>query len=109
EIAQGGALGRPHLAEALREKGYVRSYEDGFATVIAKDSPAYVARVGLTPLEAVALMRDHGGVPALAHPGTVLGLEDLLPKLVAAGLAGIECYYAEHAASTTARCLALAR
>jgi hypothetical protein len=109
EIAQGGALGRPHLAEALREKGYVRSYDDAFATLIAKGSPAYVARVGLTPLEAVALIRDHGGVPALAHPGTVRGLEDLLPKLVAAGLAGIECYYAEHSPAMTARCLALAR
>jgi len=109
EIAQGGALGRPHLAEALREKGYVRSYDEAFATVIAKDSPAYVARVGLTPLEAVALVRDHGGVPALAHPGTVLALEDLLPKLITAGLAGIECYYGQQAPETTARCLALAR
>ena len=103
EIAQGGALGRPHLAEALREKGYVRSYDEAFATVIAKDSPAYVARVGLTPLEAVALVRDHGGVPALAHPGTVLALEDLLPKLITAGLAGIECYYGQQAPETTAR------
>ena len=109
EIAQGGALGRPHLAEALREMGYVRTYDEAFATLIAKDSPAYVARVGLTPLEAVALIRDRGGVPALAHPGTVIALEDLLPKLVAAGLAGIECYYAEHSPATTARCLALAR
>src|SRR2546428_13194198 len=71
--------------------------------------PAYVARVGLTPLEAGALIRERSGVPALAHPGTVIGLEDLLPKLVAAGLAGIECYYAEHSPATTARCLALAR
>jgi len=57
EIAQGGALGRPHLAEALLEKGYVRSYEESFDTILAKGSPAYVARVGLSPLEAVALVR----------------------------------------------------
>jgi len=109
EIAQGGALGRPHLAEALLEKGYVRSYEESFDTILAKDSPAYVARVGLSPLEAVALVRTHGGVPSLAHPGTVVGLEALLPKMVAAGLAGIEAYYGEHSPEMTERCLALAR
>jgi predicted metal-dependent phosphoesterase TrpH len=109
EIAQGGALGRPHLAQALFEKGYVNTYDEAFDTLIAKDSPAYVARVGLTPLEAVTLVREHGGVPSLAHPGTVIGLEDLLPKMVAAGLAGIEAYYGEHSPQMTARCLDLAR
>jgi predicted metal-dependent phosphoesterase TrpH len=109
EIAQGGALGRPHLAEALVEKGYVGSYEDAFDTIIAKDSPAYVARVGLAPLEAVELVRRHGGVPSLAHPGTVVGLEALLGRLVAAGLAGLECYYGEHSPEMTARYLELAR
>jgi len=109
EIAQGGALGRPHLAQALFEKGYVRSYDEAFNTLIAKDSPAYVARVGLTPLEAVTLVRTHGGVPSLAHPGTVVGLDEVLPKLVAAGLAGIEAYYGEHSPEMTARYLDRAR
>jgi hypothetical protein len=109
EIAQGGALGRPHLAQALFEKGYVKSYDQAFDTLIAKDSPAYVARVGLTPLEAVTLVREHGGVPSLAHPGTVVGLDALLPKLVAAGLAGIEAYYGAHSPEMTAACLARAR
>jgi predicted metal-dependent phosphoesterase TrpH len=108
EIAQGGALGRPHIAQALFEKGYVKSYDEAFDTLLAKDSPAYVARIGLSPLEAVELVRAHGGVPALAHPGTVLGLPDLLPRLVAAGLAGIECYYGEHSPSATMAYLALA-
>jgi len=101
--------GTSHLAQALFEKGYVRTYDDAFDTLIAKDSPAYVARVGLDPFEAVALVRKHGGVPSLAHPGTVVGLEELLPKLVAAGLAGIEAYYGEHSPEITARYLARAR
>jgi 3',5'-nucleoside bisphosphate phosphatase len=109
EIAQGGALGRPHLAQALLERGYVPTYDAAFDTLIAKDSPAYVARVGLTPTEAVTLVRRHGGVPALAHPGTVVGLDQLLPILVAAGLGGIEAYYAAHTPEMTVRCLALAR
>jgi 3',5'-nucleoside bisphosphate phosphatase len=109
EIARGGALGRPHLAQALFEKGYVGSYDEAFDTLIAKNSPAYVPRVGLTPLEAVTLVRKHGGVPSLAHPGTVVRLGEVLPKLVAAGLAGIEAYYGEHSPEMTARCLDHAR
>lgn len=108
EIAQGGSLGRPHLAAALFEGGLVPSYDAAFDTIIGKDSPAYVARVGLTPLEAVALVRAHGGVPSLAHPGTVIGLEALLPQLVLAGLAGIECHYNSHTPEYMEYCLALA-
>jgi predicted metal-dependent phosphoesterase TrpH len=109
EIAQGGALGRPHLAQALFEKGHVSSYDAAFDTLLAKDSPAYIARVGLDPIEAVTLVRKHGGVPSLAHPGTVVGLDELLPKLVAVGLAGIEAYYGAHTPEMTARCLDRAR
>ncbi|HKW77446.1 MAG TPA: PHP domain-containing protein [Candidatus Limnocylindria bacterium] len=107
-IAQGGSLGRPHLAQALFEAGHVPSYDAAFDTLISKESPAYVSRVGLAPLEAVELVRAHGGVPALAHPGTVLRLEELLPQLVDAGLGGIECYYSSHTPERTAYCLRLA-
>lgn len=109
EIAKGGSLGRPHLAQALFEAGHVPTYDDAFTTLIAKESPAYVARVGLTPLEAVQLVIAHGGVPSLAHPFTVVGLEELMPLLVGAGLAGIETYYGSHPPRMTAVCLALAR
>ncbi len=108
EIAQGGSLGRPHLAQALFEAGHVASYDAAFDTLISTTSPAYVARVGLTPVEAVELIRARGGVPSLAHPGTVVGLDELIPQLAAAGLAGIECYYGSHAPDATMRYLALA-
>ena len=108
-IAKGGSLGRPHLAQALFEAGHVASYDSAFDTLIAKGAEAYVERVGLTPLEAVRLVVSHGGVPSLAHPFTVVGLEELMPQLVAAGLAGIETYYGSHPPTMTAICLSLAR
>ena len=108
EIAQGGSLGRPHLAQALFEAGHVPTYDAAFDTLISDESPAYVSRVGLAPVEAVELVRKHGGVPSLAHPGTVLRIEELLPQLVTAGLAGIECYYGSHTPARTADCLRLA-
>lgn len=114
EIAKGGALGRPHLAQALFEAGHVTSYDDAFTTLISKDAPAYVPRVGLSPLEAVRLVRAHGGVPSLAHPRSMRGVDEHLPELVEAGLVGIECYYRsndpliDHGPEETARFLALA-
>jgi predicted metal-dependent phosphoesterase TrpH len=39
----------------------------------------------------------------------VVGLDEVLPKLVAAGLAGIEAYYGEHSPEMTARYLDRAR
>jgi predicted metal-dependent phosphoesterase TrpH len=107
EIAKGGSLGRPHLAQALFEARHVPTYDSAFETLISKDSPAYVSRVGLAPLEAVALARKHGGVPSLAHPGTAIDLDRLLPLLVDAGLAGIECYYPSHTPALTAELLRL--
>src|SRR5205814_9819105 len=53
--------------------------------------------------------RTAGRVPTVDHPGTVERLEELIPARVAAGLAGIACFYAGHAPSWTAHCLALAR
>lgn len=108
EQAKGGSLGRPHIASALFEAGYVPTYDAAFDSLIAKGAPAYVERVGLTPIEAVELVRAHGGVPSLAHPGSVTGLEALLPQLVRAGLAGIECHYGRHTAEFTEYCLGLA-
>jgi predicted metal-dependent phosphoesterase TrpH len=107
EIAKGGSLGRPHLAQALVEYGHVPTYDSAFNTLISKDAPAYVSRVGLAPLEAVALVRTQGGVPSLAHPGTVVDLERLLPQLVQVGLVGMECYYGSHTPAFTAECLRL--
>ena len=109
EIAQGGSLGRPHLAQALFEAGHVPTYDSAFDTLIADGAPAYVSRIGLAPVEAVQLVVARGGVPSLAHPFTVNGLEQLMPLLVAAGLAGIETYYGSHPPTMTATCLALAR
>lgn len=108
EIAAGGALGRPHLAQALFEAGHVPSYDAAFDTLIGKGSPAYVERVGLAPLEAVRLIVEHGGVASLAHPGTVNGVREILPELVDAGLAGLEVYYPEHSPAWTADLRALA-
>ncbi|MDR7418356.1 MAG: PHP domain-containing protein [Armatimonadota bacterium] len=94
-LAAGGALGRPHVARALLEAGYVKTVNEAFERFIGRTGPAYVERVKVTPSQAVQVIHAAGGLAVLAHPGW--GQQDsLIPDLVAAGLDGIEVYYPDH-------------
>lgn len=103
-VAGKGTLGRPHVAAALVEAGVVGSVQEAFDRYLARGKPAYVPRTGFTAAEAIALVREAGGVPVLAHPirSGVLGE---VPRLVAVGLMGLEAYHTGHdAADTLAVC-----
>ena len=93
EIAGDGAIGRPHIAQAMLEKGYITSIREAFTGYIGRDGPAYVEREKMTPAEAVALIVRSNGLPVLAHPFTIDDPEAMIIKLKAAGLVGIEAYY----------------
>jgi hypothetical protein len=107
-VAGNGAPGRPHVAQVMVNRGYVRSVREAFDRYLKAGGPASVPRRRLTPAEAVAVIRRAGGVPVLAHPG-LADRDALIPDLVAAGLMGIEAYYAEHSAAQTQAYLALCR
>jgi predicted metal-dependent phosphoesterase TrpH len=93
EIAGDGAIGRPHIAQAMLEKGYITSIKDAFTRYIGRDGPAYVERDKITPVAAVELIVRSDGLPVLAHPFTVNNPEAMVIELKAAGLVGIEVYY----------------
>jgi len=109
EIAGEGAIGRPHIAQAMLEKGYIESFKEAFDKYIGREGPAYVEREKMTPEEAVALVVRSGGIPVLAHPFTVKGPEQWLSALKAAGLVGIEAYYKDNTPENTRDTLALAK
>jgi predicted metal-dependent phosphoesterase TrpH len=96
EIAGDGAIGRPHIARAMLEKGYVKTFEEAFEKYIDHGGPAYVEREKMTPQEAVALIVRAKGLPVLAHPFTVKDPEAMVGQLLPAGLAGIETYYKDY-------------
>ena len=108
ELAQGGSVCRPHVALALLEKGYVGSEKEAFDRYIGHDGPAYVDRMKLLPVEAVKLIIDAQGLPVLAHPADIDGLDELVPKLKAAGLVGIEVYYRDYGSDVIGRLLRIA-
>ncbi len=110
EIAGDGSVGRPHVALALMEKGYVSQTNEAFEKYLGRNGPAYVEREKLTPLEAVEAISSWGGVAVLAHPAQLPDLDDKLEELRSAGLVGMEVYYAQYSeerilelASTAAR------
>jgi predicted metal-dependent phosphoesterase TrpH len=90
-----GSPGRPHVAQAMVRRGYVKSVREAFDRWLHAGGPANVPRRRLTPVEAVQVIRRAGGVPVLAHPG-LARRDEMIPELVAAGLGGIETYYPEH-------------
>ncbi len=96
EIAGSGSIGRPHIAQALLEKGYIATLKEAFTEYIGRDRPAYVERAKMTPVEAVELILQANGLPVLAHPFTVNDPETMVIELKAAGLVGIEAYYKDY-------------
>ena len=84
QIAGDGSIGRPHIAQALMEKGYVSSFQEVFTKYIGQGGPAYVERAKLTPEDAVELILKSGGLPVLAHPSTINDMEAIVSRLAGA-------------------------
>lgn len=91
--AQGGSIGRAHIAAQLLEEEYVSTFQEAFNKYLGNGSDLMheVDAVKLSPEEAINLILEAGGIPVLAHPGKT-NRDDLLELLVACGLMGIETY-----------------
>lgn len=109
EIAGSGSVARPHVAQALMEKGYVGSLKEAFNKYIGRNGPAYVEREKMTPVEAAALILKSKGLPVLAHPLTTSDFEAVIIGLKSAGLVGIEAYYGSYTAEEVSMLVSLAR
>jgi len=100
ELSEGATLGRPHLADALITKGYMKSREEVFAEVLHNDSPFYVAHYSPTPEVAIGLIKGAGGVAVIAHAMSSLRGRVVSPESFAsyvdAGLDGIEVFHRDH-------------
>lgn len=92
-IAGDSNIGRPHIAMALIEKGYINGFDEAFELYLGYGKPAYVDRFKITPEEAVSLIAECGGLPVLAHPLTVDNYPAVIAGLCTAGLEGLEIYY----------------
>lgn len=108
-IAGKGSIGRPHVARALVEAGYVDSMAAAFDRLIGNRSPAYIPRAAFAPEEAIALIHQAGGVTSLAHPGKLGDPIRFLRRLTAAGLDALEAYHSDHQPAVAKRMVHWAR
>lgn len=101
-IAGTGAIGRPHVARALVEGGWVRDQRTAFDRFIGAGRPAHVPKYRLPMREAIDLIHHAGGLAVLAHPGAE-GTRARLESLARIGLDGVEVLHPGHSAEDIAR------
>ncbi len=95
EIANGASIGRPHVAEAIFKSGAVGSYEASFAKYIGNGKPGYVPKKNFTPVEAINVIHEAGGIAVLAHP-VIDNNDKHIEMLAGLGMDGIEIYHPYH-------------
>jgi hypothetical protein len=112
-FAGAATVGRPHIAQILKMKGYVTSVAQAFELYLADGASAYVARRLPCASDAIRLIREIGGVPVLAHPMYATRLrqsfDELCQTLKTYGLAGLETHYSSHTQPMTDRFRSIAR
>ncbi len=111
-VSEQGQTGRPHIARILVRRGVVKTMVQAFDQFLKKGAAAYVSRFAYSAAEAVALIRQAGGLAVLAHPAQndpeLIRLPTVLADLVPAGLDGIELYYPTHSHKVKKKLRALA-
>ena len=96
QVAEGGSIGRPHIAKAITNAGGTSNVMEAYAKYIHDDSPVYVRRKTVSPHDAVEIIYDAGGIPVIAHPHDIDIAESLIKELMSYGLRGIEAYHRKH-------------
>ncbi len=99
-IAGDDLIARPHIAQAMVEAGIVATEREAFDRFISDGGIAYVPKHALAPMNALALIRNAGGVCVLAHPAMWKGNgsvpDTLIEEMAAAGMGGLEVDHPDH-------------
>ena len=93
QLAAGGAMGRPHVARALVEAGYVATVAEAFDRLIGSGKPAYVEKERFQIAEAVSMVRDAGGLTSVAHPSIYPNHAKVVADALDGGIDGIEIFH----------------
>ena len=106
KLAGNGTIGRPHFAQVLIERGYVKNGDEAFKKYLKRGGPAYVEKKRLTPQEGIQLIKNAGGISVLAHPFNIQGiknrnLEQLVFYFKSIGIEGVEVFYPLHSPQQT--------
>lgn len=93
--ADGGNLGRPHVAKVLIEKGYVSNFNEAFKMYLSNEKLGTIENNYPTAKEAIQMIKNVGGAAILAHPGRLYSMEEV-DEFIELGIDGIECIHPSH-------------
>jgi len=108
DLAAGGSPGRTHVARVLLRRGYVGDISEAFSRYVGDSAPAIVPKRFMTVEQAIAEIRNAGGVSILAHPGLVQQRDAFIPLFAEMGLNGLEAFYPSYRRMQTQHYLELA-
>jgi predicted metal-dependent phosphoesterase TrpH len=112
-VAGSGTIGRPHIAQILIKKGYVKGMKEAFDRFLGIRGTGYVRRAVPEAAEIITWITDAGGIPILAHPyWEGLNPDEMVIScrtLIDQGLRGLEVFYGTFSARQISLNLQLAR
>jgi len=89
------SVGRPHIAQAMVDKGFAADLREAFDLWLGEGKPAYARQSRISPREAIEWIREAGGKAIVAHPG-IYGDDDLVLSLLDQAADGLEAYHPDH-------------
>ena len=112
QYSEYGQTGRPHIARLLVDKSVTSTVDLAFKHYLGRGAAAYAERFRFSAQDAIAMIREAGGIAVLAHPAsldpTLRSIPSLLENLSKLGLAGVEVYYPSHSPKAVAALLKMA-
>ncbi len=100
-LSNGEVINRPHIAQAMVNRGYVHSTQEAFDRFLKNDGMAYVPKEIYSVSKAVDLIHRAGGLAVLAHPallnvGALHRIGDEIRRLHhLSSFDGIEAYHGD--------------
>ncbi|MGL4946566.1 MAG: PHP domain-containing protein [Cetobacterium sp.] len=98
--ATGSIVSRAHICNVMMKKGFVYTKGEAFRQYLGNKGAAYVEKGSSSVIEIIELIKECGGVSALAHPSLISDskevVEKILDVLVKVGLDGIEVEYSSY-------------
>lgn len=88
------AIGRPHIALAMLDAGYIKNFYEAFSRYIGDYGPAYEKKIHFSLESAVKLINDSGGLSFIAHPANMK--ESVISQILDIGIDGIETVHPSH-------------
>lgn len=96
----GNVIAKPHFAQVLLEKGYIKDIEEAYDKFFNVPPLNTIKRMTLSPKKTIETIKKANGIAILAHPKTLKldckNFDNKIKELVSYGLDGIECYHSMH-------------